>query len=535
MKLLQAEEVEPLARNLAHDLEARASRSPDRVGLIHEDGRTWTYRQLDRAAAAVARDLSARGAARGARVGLHLANGPELVLGLAGCWKAGLVPVPMSGLYTADEVGSCVRKTAPALVVADPARLPVAGVPVVLLDVLRSAGEAARVPGAAAVPGVAAPDPAADEEGLVLFTGGSTGLPKAVAVTHAGTHASMATLARAQKRGTPPPDGLYDLAAEDVPPNLVLLPLFHGGGIQSLLFAWHVGRAVLLVERFSVDRVARLVPGHRVDNLFLLPTMVYDLTHAAESPDLSSVRTVLVAGQRLDPELKVRFEERFGVTVTSNYGSAELGHVAGWHSRDVREGRWRPGSVGRVYDGVELEVRDERGRALPPGTPGEIWVRSTRTKGYADGGGDEAPLVRDGWVRSGDVGHLDADRVLYLVGRIREVIKTGGFQVWPGEVEAVLRRHPAVADVAVVGVPDPRLGEVPKAFVVTREPVPPEELVEWCRDRLAHFKCVRRVAFVASLPRSEAGKLMRAALAAADPAPSGPQTPTGARPEEAAR
>jgi len=511
-----------LGRNLVHDLEARAKTSPDRVGLIHEDGRSWTYDQLDRAASAVARELlRRRGPAAGNRVGLNLPNSPELIFGLAGCWKAGLVPVPMSGLYNADEVAACVRKTTPAAVVGDPLKLGVtiADTPVIPAEVLRAAGEAARGARSGAegraqdgTPSVAAPDPADDEEGLILFTGGSTGQPKAVAVTHSGTHASMARLARAQKGGEPP-DGLWPITPESVPPNLVLLPLFHGGGIQSLLFAWHVGRSVLLVERFSVDRIARLVPKYGVDNLFLLPTMVYDLTHTPEDVDLSRVRKVLVAGQRLDPELKARFESRHRVIVMSNYGSAEMGHVAGWNSRDVREGRWRPGSVGRVYDGVELEIRDDDGAALPVGEIGEIWVRTDRTKGYVDAGGEGAPLVRDGWVRSGDVGHLDEDRVLYLVGRTREMIKTGGFQVWPAELEEVLRRHPAVADVAVVGVPDERLGEVPKAFVVPAgDPVDPAELVRWCRDHLAHFKAVRQVAFVDALPRSEAGKVQRAAL-----------------------
>jgi long-chain acyl-CoA synthetase len=129
--------------------------------------------------------------------------------------------------------------------------------------------------------------------------------------------------------------------------------------------------------------------------------------------------------------------------------------------------------------------------------------------------------VENGWVRSGDIGYVDADRVLYLVGRSREVIKTGGFQVWPGELEAVLRRHPAVADVAVVGVADDRLGEVPKAFVVPTTGTAvgtavADELIAWCRERLAHFKSVRQVAFVDALPRSEAGKVQRAALVASD-------------------
>ena len=500
-----------MGRNLVHDLEARARQTGDRTALAHEDGREWTYAQLDRAASLVAARLAERGLARGARVGVHLPNGPELVLALTGCWKAGLVPVPMSALYTRDEVLACIAKTSPSLLIADPATVIGAAPPVLSVAEVKTASEVAVRPDAD-VPSVTAPDPGDDEEGLILFTGGSTGQPKAVAVTHSGTHASMSTLAGAQKASGERVEGLYPVVDASVAPNLVLLPLFHGGGIQSLLFAWHVGRSVLLVERFSVDRIARLVPAHRVDNLFLLPTMVYDLTYATGDLDLSSVRKVLVAGQRLDPELKAAFEKRYGVIVMSNYGSAELGHVAGWSARDVREGRWVPGSVGRVYEGVQLEIRNEDGTALPTGETGEIWVKSSRTKGYVDSGESDTSLIQDGWVRSGDIGYVDEERVLYLVGRSREMIKTGGFQVWPAELETALRQHPAVADVAVVGVPDERLGEVPKAFVVPRAPVEAEELVTWCRDRLAHFKAIRQVAFLEALPRSEAGKVQRSEL-----------------------
>lgn len=523
-----------MGRNLARDLEDRAATHPDRTALIFQDDRAWTYRQLDAAASRVARVLRAS-TAPGSRVGLHLANSPELVVGLLGAWKAGLAAVPMSGLYGTDELRRCVGKTDPAAVVvpdgtaaADTVRA--SSRAVVTAETLRQA---------LAEPGrdhLRSADPRADEVGLVLFTGGSTGVPKAVAITHDGSYRSMITLARGQKARPGAADGTYPIAKPSVPPNLVLLPLFHGGGIQSLLFSWHVGRAVLLVSRFEVNRLADLVPRYRVDNLFLLPTMVYDLVHADTAPDLAGVRKVLVAGQRLDPGLQADFERRYGVIVISNYGSAELGHVAGWNSRDVRDGRWKPGSVGRVYDGVQIEIRDPDGRPVPAGELGEIWIRTHRTAGYVGGDDstDDQDLVRNGWVRSGDVGRLDDQRVLFLAGRVRELIKTGGFQVWPAELEGVLRAHPGVADVAVVGRPDERLGEVPVAFVVPAADPPPEsELIDWCRDRLAHFKAVRAVRFVAALPRSEAGKVQRAQLIdhSATPPHSSHRAPVGARME----
>lgn len=503
-----------MGRNLAQDLQDRALTTPERTALIAENGDRWSYAELAAAADQVARELLAD-ARPGDRVGLYLANSPELVVGLLAAWKAGLVPVAMSGLYGREELAACIAKTSPTLVVrrVDPDRAEIDGPASPRVLDSRVLTRALQAP--AAVPPVLPGRPPADEVGLVLFTGGTTGEPKAVAITHDGSYQSMSTLARGQKAG-PATDSLYPVADPAVSPNLVLLPLFHGGGIQSLLFSWHVGRTVVLASRFSTEVVGRLVPRYGIDNLFLLPTMVYDLVHADPAPDLSSVRKVLVAGQRLDPGLQAQFEQRYQVIVISNYGSTEMGHVAGWNSRDVREGRWKPGSVGRVYDGVEIEIRTPEGTSVPAGEAGEIWVHTHRTAGYVDGGSGDAgtaDLVRDGWVRSGDVGRIDADRALFLLGRARELIKTGGFQVWPGELERVLREHPGVRDVAVVGRPDPRLGEIPVAFVVPAADPPAEaELIEWCRARLAHFKAIREVRFRDALPRSEAGKVQRGAL-----------------------
>ncbi len=170
----------------------------------------------------------------------------------------------------------------------------------------------------------------------MLFTGGTTGTPKPVSLTHVRTYRSMANLVRAQK-GRPGP---LPTCPPELPPNLLALPLFHSGGLQSLLVAVHLGRSVLLLERFSVDRIARLVPEYGVDNLFLLPTMIYDLTRADVPPDLASVRRVLVAGACASTiVLQAEFETRFRVMVLSNCRSTrELGHVAGWTGPDLKGG-----------------------------------------------------------------------------------------------------------------------------------------------------------------------------------------------------
>jgi long-chain acyl-CoA synthetase len=306
-----------------------------------------------------------------------------------------------------------------------------------------------------------------------------------------------------------------------VSPNLLALPLFHSGGQQALLFALHVGRSIVIMERFRVQTLQRLVAEHAIDNLFLMPTMLYDIVHAKDRVVLDSVRSVLIAGQALDPTLKQDFESGWKIPIFSNYGSTEIGHVAGWTSADLKAGRWTPGPVGRIYDGVEIDIRDDDGAPVAPGESGEIWVKNGNTKGYVDGATTATEsLIVDGWVASGDVGYVQGDRLLYLVGRKRDMIKTGGFQVWPQEIEQVLRRHEAVADVAVVGVDDPRMGEIPKAFVVLAPGATgdrhtlSENLIAFCKDKLAHFKCIREIEYIDELPRSEAGKVQRGELVA---------------------
>lgn len=502
------------AENLAVDLQRRAAEAPEETGLHFEDGRSWTYREWALWATGVAAGLRERGVEPGDRVAIFLPNGPELVFALFGAWYAGAVPVTVSSLYNEAELAKSLDEVEPKLLVAAAAPAGAGAVPVAVLDTAGESdlGPASGEPGEPPAPA----DPEAD--GAILFTGGTTGSPKAVRLAHSGLRSALRRLATASKGGKPGP---YPLAPADVSPNLLVLPLFHSGGQHALLFALHVGRSSVLARRFSVESVSRLVDEHAIDNLFLMPTMVFDLAAAPPEVKLASVRSVLVAGQALDPHVRRRFEERYEIPILENYGSTEIGHVAGWTARDMREGRWKPGAAGRLYDGVEVEIRDGDGVALGTDEVGEICVRTGLTKGYVSKGEESVGVLvgEDGWVRSGDMGRIDADGVLFLSGRQRDMIKTGGFQVWPAELETELRAHPFVADVAIVAAPDPRLGEIPQAVVVPtaeaegidRQEVA-DQLAAHLRERLAHFKAARSVAFVESLPRTEAGKVDRAAL-----------------------
>lgn len=503
--------------NLAGILDGRRLDRPDAIGLYGDDGRSWTFDQIDLIAGGVATALRAAGIGSGDRVAFYLTNGPEIVFLLFGAWKVGAVPVTISSLYNAAELAESVAKTAPSLLLVDERR------PGVVAELLADGVVPIRSVGAAvdgvealdwsAEARVAAVDVEHDGEACILFTGGTTGRPKAVSVTHGGTRSSLQRLARVST-------GSEDeaTAATDAKPNLIALPLFHSGGQHSLLFAYFVGRPAVVWERFSIDLLADLMEQYRFDNFFFLPTMVFDIVHAERDLPFEGVKSVLVAGQAISWTVRRAFEERYQVPILVNYGSTESGHIAGWNGRDMKAGLWKPGSAGKVYPGVDLEIRDDDGTALPQGSEGEVVVRSELTKGYVDDAEASAELVRDGWVHTGDMGYVDEDGVLWLSGRKRDMIKCAGFQVWPEEIEDELREHALVRDVRVVGYPDDRLGEIPVALVVREDDTDVDDealsaaLVAFARDRLAHFKTPRRIEFVAELERSATGKISRASV-----------------------
>jgi len=524
--------------NIASDLAWRARTIPDRIGVTFEDGRSMTFQNWDERAQKFARVLADSGMRPNDRVALCLQNSLELLVALFGCWRLGAVPVTLSVMYNSEELASALKKTNSRALVIHGSKLELAeaasssadssawaecvfAAPETTGQVFTTHAEGLYVADFSeriqdALPEDSMYRPGDDDVGTILFTGGTTGMPKAVAVTHVGTRRSLGTLAKVSKKGE---SGPYAPVPENVSPNLIVLPLFHSGGQQALLFALYVGRSIVLMERFRVSALASLVSQHQVDNLFLMPTMLFDIVHSDERMNLDSVRSVLVSGQTLDPTLKQEFESKFHLPILSNYGSTETGHVAGWTSLDLKLGRWKPGPVGRVYEGVQVEIRDEALQPVAPGQVGEIWVRNGTARGYVEGENTQSDLlVVEGWVASGDMGFVEGDEYLHLVGRKRDIIKTGGFQVWPQEIEQVMRRHEAVADLAVVGGSDVRLGEIPVAFVVPKDDVIAgselaEQLISYCRISLAHYKCIRRVEFVQELPRSEAGKVSRAELA----------------------
>lgn len=463
-----------------------APASPDEV-IVHAGARRITRAQLSADAHTIRDSLLDAGVGPGAPVAAMLGNGPETVAALFGVWAAGAVYVPVNPRFTDSEVGRLLHAIRPAAILTT------------ATDSIRFPDYAFDTPGAVdvrlGVPDTTRTNPRIDvrfddDVALVQTTSGTTGPPTPVPLRHSQVLALLdgvlGTIRAAAPRATPPM------------PNLVPVSLSLWAGIYNVCFAFRVGAPVVLMERFEPRELARLVAEYGIRSVVLPPAAMAMCCDDTELGSLAPLRYVRSITAPLSPFLARRFHDRFGVAVLNGYGQTELGgEVVGWSAADWREfGERKLGAVGRPHAGVELRV-DEAG---------ELWVRTPASRDAPPSSGDRANS--DGWLRTGDHGRVDDDGFLWIEGRVSDMVNRGGLKVFPAEVEEVLRSVPGVRDVAVVGIPDERLGEVPVAAVVGD--AEPGELDARCRAHLAPYKVPARFVLVDSLPRNEVGKILRA-------------------------
>jgi acyl-CoA synthetase (AMP-forming)/AMP-acid ligase II len=460
--------------------------------LAFED-RRLPLSELDERAAALAAALAADGVAAGDRVALMASNRPEFVVAVYAIWRLGAVVVLISPAWKRDEVGHALTLTEPRYALGDHPVLAEL-MPMRHLDEPVPPG-----PPAGAPPAVPA---AAGVDAVLVFSSGTTGLPKAV--RH--THASMAAGVRHWR------DALGLTAADRIQ---VVTPPSHILGLLNILTALSVGARVRLHRRFDVDAMLATIAEDRITvEMAVAPIALAIAGHPdLESFDLSSLRFIMWGATPVAAAVAEEVTRRTGVRWVPAYGTSELPVLscsaingAGPDDSDLH-------TVGHPVPGVELQVVDvETGEPLPHGVPGEIRARSeSLMAGYLP---DEATseVVREGWFHTGDVGILDADGRLRITDRCKEMIKVRGFQVAPAEIEAVLHEHPAVADCGVFGVPDPGDGEAVVAAVALREPIDEAELTALVAERLASYKRLSRVVVVPEIPRLPSGKLLRRQL-----------------------
>lgn len=487
----------------------RAVGYPDRVAMVDgPSGRAYTYGELTDAIARAARGLAERGIGRGSVIGVLAPNLPEYAIVFHGAATAGGLITTINPTYGAEEVQFQLLDAGAELLVTIPALLETAQAAAVGTGVREIVviGEAA---GATPLSELLNAEPiapvvvASTDVAALPYSSGTTGLPKGVMLTHGNLVANLAQMEDHLVMGD---DEVY----------IACLPFFHIYGMQVIMNdGLRRGAKLVTMPRFDLPQYLGLVGEHRATRLYVVPPIVLALAKQpmVDDHDLSSVRSVFSGAAPLGPELAAEAAARTGAPVSQGYGMTELSPV----SHASRFGEECPGSVGTLVANAEARVVDpESGADLGVDADGEIWLRGPMVMaGYLNNAAaTDATIDPDGWLHTGDVGHVDADGNWFIVDRVKELIKVKGFQVPPAELEALLLTHPAVADVAVIGIPDEESGELPKAFVV-RKPggeASEDELAAFVAEHVATYKRLHAVEFVDEIPKSPSGKILRRML-----------------------
>lgn len=492
---------------------ASVDRDPGALAVVDGDVRL-TYAQWLADIGGVADGLRRLGLRHGDHLVTLLQNRWEAATLHWACQFAGIVMTPVNWRATADEIAYVIENAeARALAFEPAAQAAVEACPSALalprIGVGAGTGATVDFAALAATRADAVPQARADDWSLMLYTSGTTAKPKGVPRRQRAER--MAGLAHVAQN-------LYARSER----TLGVMPLYHTMGVRSLIAMSLIGGTFVCLPRFDVARALELIAAEGITNLYLVPTLYHDLVHHERfaKTDVSSVRKLGFAGAPMtDGLLKVLGAAFRPDLFVNHYGSSEI-YTFTINQRAAE----KPGSAGKA--GLNQMIRVARlGAASPaelaaPGEEGEIIALAASDEafeGYWRRPDADAKSLREGWYFTGDTGLLDADGDLYVTGRVDDMIITGGENVSPVEIESCLSMHPAVAEVAVVGLPDPRWGKVVAAFVQRRAEVTPEELDAHCRaSGLANFKRPRRYEFVARIPKSPVGKLLRRQLVAGE-------------------
>jgi acyl-CoA synthetase (AMP-forming)/AMP-acid ligase II len=508
--------ISPPGVGIDHLLRQGVQRTPDKVALVDDRGRV-TYREAEVASNRLARWLAANGVRCGDRVALILPNGVPFIVAELALLRLGAVKVPLNIRFAASEVLHALTDCEPTVLIATPdyaqrvqaERARVAS----LRAIVAVDGAAAGCADYAAIvaSGDGSPLPATpygdDDPVLIRYTGGTTGRPKGVVHTHRSYLAVVLDVVRENA-----------LVEADI--ALHLGHLSHG--LNFMWPAWYLlGATQVVRERFDPAATWRDFALHKITWVYMVPTMIHMLLEADDGrSDVSTLRCFTYASAPMPVPLLRRAIARFGNIFTQVYTLSEAPVITTMmrpheHLESDSECGPRLASVGREVPTFELRLVDDAGRDVAPGAVGEIAVRSVNNMaGYWNQPEETAKTVVDGWLRTGDMARRAADGFLYLADRKKDIVITGGFNVWPKEVEDALLGHPDVAQAAVVGAPDEKWGEIVVAYVVAKPGRTPstEALVAHCLEFLADYKKPRRLHIVDSLPLTPVGKISRAAL-----------------------
>ena len=485
-------------------LKERVSAAPEKPFLFSEaDKRQFTYKEFEAAVDRTAAMLAARGVRKGDVVSLLLPNSVEYVIAYFACWQLGALAGPINSLLKAQEIAYVVSNSEAKALLVSSEFLPV-------IESIREELPDAVIPfdnetQATAESPVPEPELAAEDEAIIIYTSGTTGKPKGCLLTHGNV------IANARQIST-------WLGFTETDRLLTIMPLFHMNAVSvTTMSALYAGGSTVVSPKFSASRFWQIISDYQITSFGSVATMLSMLL--STYPDgvpaglkTEQLRFVMCGSAPVPAEVLRRFEQTFKCLVIEGYGLSESTCRSTFNPADQRR---RPGSCGLPI-GNEMRVVDEDDRDVPDGELGEIVLRGENIlKGYYKNDAANATAFRNGWFHTGDIGYRDADGFYYIVDRKSDMIIRGGENIYPREIDEVLYQHPEIAAAAAVGIKDELYGEEVAAVVVLKPGanVAEQEVINFCKARLADFKCPKTVRFVEDIPKGPTGKLLKRELA----------------------
>jgi len=487
--------------NVCEHLTATARIFPDQIAIRFE-GRSYTYVELAEISSAIGAELSQAGVVQGDRVAIMLGNVPAFVVWYYAALRIGAIAVSISTRASASEVGFLLNDCEAKVLVCNETELE--RLQKDIPDSCATFGTTDTGPWVQRQSGLTSDWVDADPQdpALILYTSGTTGFPKGATLSHANVRSNVCAF-----------NHLCNMQPSDR--ILLSVPLFHCFGQNALLnSAFHAGATLILQRKFDLNEARHLIAEESVTQLYGVPMMFQLLVDSCDPHELASVRYCFSAAAKLPEQVGHAWHAKFDMPIHEGYGLTETSPFASYNHRL----RHVAGSIGTPIDAVEMRIVDtETGVPCPPGELGEIVIRGPNVMlGYWNREKETAEAIRDGWFHSGDIGRVDEQGNFYIVDRVKDMISVGGLKVFPAEVERVLHDHPAVEQVAVVGLPDNVFGEQVAAFVVLKqvhnEAVSLDSIKSFAQQRLSNYKVPRIIQQVSELPRNPSGKILKREL-----------------------
>ena len=488
-------------RNIPELLQQRAAATPDKIFLYSEaDKRQFTYAEFVQAVGRAAGMLASHGVGKGDVVSLLLPNSVEYIIAYFACWQLGALAGPVNGHLKAQEIEYVVSNSESKLMLVNSefeSKVEAIPVPRVLFDDERKASHG--------FDGQSTDRLTSDDEAIIIYTSGTTGKPKGCLLTHGNVIANARQISQ----------WLRFTGADRL---LTMMPLFHMNAVSvTTMSALYAGGLTVVSQKFTASRFWNIISDYQITSFGSVATMLSMLL--STYPDgvpanlkTDQLRFAMCGSAPVPAEVMKRFEETFNCLVVEGYGLSESTCRSTFNPPDKRR---RPGSCGLPI-GNEMRVVDDDDQDVPDGELGEIVLRGENIlKGYFKNEAATATAFRNGWFHTGDIGYRDADGFYYIVDRKSDMIIRGGENIYPREIDEVLYQHPQIAAAAVIGVPDQLYGEDVAAVVVLKPEakISEEEVIEFCKARLADYKCPKTVRFVADIPKGPTGKLLKRELA----------------------